>query len=91
MFVHLSAVICRPIVIVYYHNGHAYFPNSCLPHLIRFLLMCLVSSDDHRVGGSKLAPWPARLTTPPPRLADFGYSSEFFLRDTVNKNLYYLK
>ncbi|KAM7527311.1 hypothetical protein LguiB_030721 [Lonicera macranthoides] len=37
---------------------------------------------DHRVGGSKLAPWPARLTTPPPRLADFSYSGEFFQRDT---------
>ncbi|GAU25808.1 hypothetical protein TSUD_30730 [Trifolium subterraneum] len=26
--------------------------------------------------GSGLAPWPARLTSPPPRLADFGYSNE---------------
>lgn len=41
-------------------------------------------TDDQRVKGSGLAPWPARLTTPPPRLADFGYSSEMFEKDTVN-------
>jgi len=40
-------------------------------------------SDDHKVGGSELAPWPARLTSPPPRLADFGYSNEMFATDTV--------
>ncbi|OAY55563.1 probable methyltransferase PMT3 [Manihot esculenta] len=40
------------------------------------------SDHDHRVKGSGLAPWPARLTTPPPRLADFGYSSEMFEKDT---------
>lgn len=41
-------------------------------------------SDDHGTRGSGLAPWPARLTSPPPRLADFGYSSEMWEKDTVS-------
>lgn len=45
----------------------------------------LVLSEIQRVKGSGLAPWPARLTTPPPRLADFGYSNEMFEKDTVIK------
>ncbi|KAL8104896.1 putative methyltransferase PMT8 [Apium graveolens] len=40
------------------------------------------SDHDHRNGGSGLAPWPARLTAPPPRLADFGYSNDMFQKDT---------
>ncbi|KAK3041368.1 hypothetical protein RJ639_002349 [Escallonia herrerae] len=32
--------------------------------------------------GSGLAPWPARVTAPPPRLADFGYSNDMFEKDT---------
>ncbi|PQQ18092.1 putative methyltransferase PMT3 [Prunus yedoensis var. nudiflora] len=40
------------------------------------------SDHDHREKGSGLAPWPARLTAPPPRLADFGYSNEMFEKDT---------
>lgn len=32
-----------------------------------------------------MAPWPARLTAPPPRLADFGYSNEMFEKDMVIK------
>lgn len=40
------------------------------------------SDHDHKASGSGLAPWPARLTTPPPRLADFGFSAELFERDT---------
>ena len=43
----------------------------------------LFLSDDHRSRGSGLAPWPARLTAPPPRLADFGYSSEMWEKDMV--------
>ncbi|XP_060186986.1 probable methyltransferase PMT3 [Lycium barbarum] len=39
------------------------------------------SEHDHKVGGSGLAPWPARLSSPPPRLADFGYSNEMFEKD----------
>ncbi|KAL3645662.1 hypothetical protein CASFOL_010842 [Castilleja foliolosa] len=39
------------------------------------------SDHDHNTKGSGLAPWPARLTTPPPRLADFGYSTETFEKD----------
>ncbi|KAG6420065.1 hypothetical protein SASPL_116580 [Salvia splendens] len=39
------------------------------------------SDHDHKTKGSGLAPWPARLTTPPPRLADFGYSSDMFEKD----------
>lgn len=35
----------------------------------------------HRARGSGLAPWPARLTTPPPRLADFGYTNDVFEKD----------
>ncbi|KAK9945053.1 hypothetical protein M0R45_010585 [Rubus argutus] len=35
----------------------------------------------HRARGSGLAPWPARLTTPPPRLADLGYSNDVFEKD----------
>ncbi|KAI4346790.1 hypothetical protein L6164_007659 [Bauhinia variegata] len=35
----------------------------------------------HRERGSGLAPWPARLTTPPPRLMDFDYSTEIFEKD----------
>ncbi|KAM5563445.1 putative methyltransferase PMT3 [Rosa sericea] len=34
-----------------------------------------------RARGSGLAPWPARLTTPPPRLTDFGYSTDVFEKD----------
>ncbi|XP_050219285.1 probable methyltransferase PMT3 [Mercurialis annua] len=40
------------------------------------------SDHDHKFKGSGLAPWPARLTSPPPRLADFGYSNEMFEKDT---------
>ncbi|KAL6522759.1 hypothetical protein OROHE_016606 [Orobanche hederae] len=40
------------------------------------------SEHDHKARGSELAPWPERLTSPPPRLADFGYSSEMFEKDT---------
>lgn len=40
-------------------------------------------ADDHKAKGSGLAPWPARLTSPPPRLQDFGYSAEMFEKDTV--------
>jgi len=40
------------------------------------------SDHDHRTGGSGLAPWPRRLTAPPPRLADFGYSNDMFEKDT---------
>ncbi|KAL6532428.1 hypothetical protein OROGR_014398 [Orobanche gracilis] len=39
------------------------------------------SEHDHKAGGSGLAPWPERLTSPPPRLADFGYSNEMFEKD----------
>ncbi|KAH9602314.1 hypothetical protein KSS87_010896 [Heliosperma pusillum] len=39
------------------------------------------SDHDHKAGGSELAPWPARLTSPPPRLADFGYSANMFEKD----------
>lgn len=46
-----------------------------------------MSSDDHKTKGSGLAPWPARLTTPPPRLADFGYSSDMFEKDMVNEHI----
>ncbi|CAK8570670.1 unnamed protein product [Lathyrus sativus] len=40
------------------------------------------SDHDHKAQGSELAPWPSRLTSPPPRLADLGYSSEIFEKDT---------
>ncbi|CAL5337408.1 unnamed protein product [Camellia sinensis] len=40
------------------------------------------SDHDHKIKGSGLAPWPDRLTYPPPRLADFGYSDEMFEKDT---------
>ncbi|XP_057957501.1 probable methyltransferase PMT3 [Malania oleifera] len=45
---------------------------------------CITPYSDHdqRVKGSGLAPWPARLSAAPPRLADFGYSSETFEKDT---------
>lgn len=39
------------------------------------------SEQIHRARGSGLAPWPARLTTPPPRLADFHHTSEMFEKD----------
>lgn len=42
-----------------------------------------ILSDDNRAQGSGLAAWPARLTTPPPRLTDFGYSNDMFEKDTV--------
>lgn len=41
----------------------------------------------HVARGSGLAPWPARLTTAPPRLADFDYTSEMFAEDMVFYNL----
>ncbi|EXB88376.1 putative methyltransferase PMT8 [Morus notabilis] len=40
------------------------------------------SEQIHRAKGSDLAPWPARLTSPPPRLADFGVSTDMFDKDT---------
>ncbi|KAE8714635.1 putative methyltransferase PMT8 [Hibiscus syriacus] len=45
---------------------------------------CITPYSDHdqKAKGSGLAPWPARLTSPPPRLADFGYSNEMFEKDT---------
>ncbi|KAI4352293.1 hypothetical protein L6164_006560 [Bauhinia variegata] len=39
------------------------------------------SEQMHRAKGSGLAPWPARLVTPPPRLADFNYTTEMFEKD----------
>lgn len=47
------------------------------------MFFVLFLSDDHRTRGSGLAPWPARLTAPSPRLADFGYSSEMWEKDMV--------
>lgn len=43
----------------------------------------LVYTEMQRARGSGLAPWPARLTSPPPRLADFDYSAEMFEKDMV--------
>lgn len=48
-----------------------------------FSIIALFLTDDHRAKGSGLAPWPARLTTAPPRLADFG-TKDMFDKDTVN-------
>lgn len=44
---------------------------------------CITRYSDqvHKARGSDLSPWPARLTTPPPRLADFNYSNEMFVKD----------
>ncbi|EPS59776.1 hypothetical protein M569_15028, partial [Genlisea aurea] len=39
------------------------------------------SEHDHKTRGSGLAPWPERLVSPPPRLADLGYSGETFDKD----------
>nr|CAB3477217.1 unnamed protein product [Digitaria exilis] len=36
----------------------------------------------HRDGGTGLAPWPARLTTPPPRLSDLYVTADTFEKDT---------
>ena len=41
----------------------------------------------HEARGSGLAPWPARLTTPPPRLVDFNYSTDMFEKDMVIQNI----
>ncbi|KAM0990456.1 hypothetical protein ACFX2C_008971 [Malus domestica] len=38
------------------------------------------SEQNHRARGSGLAPWPARLTTPPPRLGDFGFPATYLKR-----------
>ncbi|XP_039136162.1 probable methyltransferase PMT3 [Dioscorea cayenensis subsp. rotundata] len=39
------------------------------------------SDQNHKAKGSGLAPWPARLTTPPPRLVDFDISPDVFMKD----------
>lgn len=39
------------------------------------------SEKHHKAGGSGLAPWPARLTSPSPRLDELGYSHEMFEKD----------
>ncbi|KAM0870213.1 hypothetical protein ACQ4PT_040158 [Festuca glaucescens] len=39
-------------------------------------------AEMHRDEGSGLAPWPARLTTPPPRLADLYVTADTFEKDT---------
>jgi len=43
----------------------------------------MIPPENHKARGSGLAPWPARLTALPPRLADFGYSNEMFEKDMV--------
>jgi hypothetical protein len=48
------------------------------------LIILMILLEQHKAKGTGLAPWPARLTTPPPRLADFGYSAEMFEKDTVS-------
>ncbi|KAL5730619.1 hypothetical protein ACHQM5_003420 [Ranunculus cassubicifolius] len=50
---------------------------------------CITPYSDHtqKVKGSGLAPWPARLTSPPPRLADFGYSNDMFEKDMIKANI----
>ncbi|XP_074316640.1 putative methyltransferase PMT3 [Silene latifolia] len=40
------------------------------------------SDHDHGASGSGLAPWPDRLSSPPPRLAELGLSPEMFEKDT---------
>ncbi|OAY65291.1 putative methyltransferase PMT8 [Ananas comosus] len=40
------------------------------------------SEQMHRASGSGLAAWPARLTTPPPRLADLQITTDTFEKDT---------
>ncbi|KAF3796352.1 putative methyltransferase [Nymphaea thermarum] len=40
------------------------------------------SEHDHNAMGSALAPWPARLASPPPRLADLGMTPTTFEKDT---------
>jgi len=40
-------------------------------------------AEMHKAKGSGLAPWPARLTTPPPRLAEIHYSTKMFEKDVV--------
>ncbi|KAL5990555.1 hypothetical protein ACLOJK_011457 [Asimina triloba] len=41
------------------------------------------SQQNQRDKGSGLAPWPERLTAAAPRLADIGYTSDMFEKDTV--------
>jgi hypothetical protein len=55
-----------------------------LHQLIACFLWLIVFLEMHKTGGSGLAPWPARLTTPPPRLADFKITAEMFEKDTVH-------
>lgn len=40
------------------------------------------SKKMHRAKGSELAPWPQRLTAPPPRLDELGISAEKYQEDT---------
>jgi hypothetical protein len=42
-----------------------------------------VNIEIHHAKGSGLAPWPKRLTAPPPRLVELGISEEDFVKDTV--------
>ncbi|GJR38294.1 probable methyltransferase PMT3 [Tanacetum coccineum] len=55
-----------------------YFQFELLQHTY---IPSFSSSDDHNGKGSGLTPWPARLTSPTPRLSDFGYSSDMFEKD----------
>lgn len=43
----------------------------------------MLLTEHHRDKGSGLVPWPARLTSPPPRLIDLGYAAENFEMDMV--------
>lgn len=45
---------------------------------------CITPYSDkiHHAKGSGLAPWPKRLTAPPPRLVELGISEEDFAKDT---------
>jgi hypothetical protein len=52
-------------------------------HLSEVTIDCIFA-EMHRDGGSGLAPWPARLTTPPPRLADLYVTADTFEKDTVS-------
>ncbi|CAA3019379.1 probable methyltransferase PMT3 [Olea europaea subsp. europaea] len=74
----------RPSFVASAATGFVLMVRELLSRTCNFISNVLfpLASDDHKTRGSGLAPWPARLTSPPPRLADFGYSSEMFGKDT---------
>jgi hypothetical protein len=67
-----------------YHYFSFFSQHFAANFYLSELSIDIIYAEMHRDGGSGLAPWPARLTTPPPRLADLYVTADAFEKDTVS-------